>query len=128
MENINIELGNSINKMDNLIYQLKNYKKEPTINTDINTNIYTDIYTDIDYKLETIETSIIKNNNQLDDDLVVKRKVLDESPEYYQNEINKFLNDICQEKEKRIQLFNKILNVSMSVNIILLAYILGMQY
>jgi len=117
MENINIELGNSINKMDNLIYQLKNYKKEPTINTDI------------DYKLETIETSIMqKNNNQLDDDLVVKRKVLDESPEYYQNEINKFLNDICQEKEKRIQLFNKILNVSMSVNIILLAYILGMQY
>jgi hypothetical protein len=133
MENINIELGNSINKMDNLIYQLKNYKKEPTINTDINTNIYTDIntdiytdiYTDIDYNLET---SIIKNNNQLDDDLVVKRKILDESPEYYQNEINKFLNDICQEKEKRIQLFNKILNVSMSVNIILLAYILGMQY
>jgi len=124
MENINIELGNSINKMDNLIYQLKNYKKEPTINTDI----YTDIYTDIDYKLETIETSIIKNNNQLDDDLVVKSKILDESPEYYQNEINKFLNDICQEKEKRIQLFNKILNVSMSVNIILLAYILGMQY
>ena len=116
MEYIRTELDNSIYKMDNLIYQLKNYKQEPTI------------YTEIDYKLETIETSIIKNNNQLDDDLVVKRKIRDESPEYYQNEINKFLNDICQEKEKRIQLFNKILNVSMSVNIILLAYILGMQY
>ena len=118
MENINTELGDSINKMDNLIYQLQNYKQDPTINTNINT--------ELDYKLETIEASIIKNNLQSDDGLDLKPKMLDESPEYYDNEINKFLNDICQEKEKRIQLFNKILNVSMSLNIILLAYILGM--
>ena len=110
MENINTGLDNSINKMDNLIYQLQNYKQEYTINTNIDTKL----------KNPVLETPLL-----LLDGLKVKPcNIIPESPEYYQNEINKFLNDICQEKEKRIQLFNKILNLSMTVNIVLLAYIL----
>ena len=122
MENINTELDNSINKMDNLIYQLQNYKQEYTINTNIDTNMDTNMDTNIDTKLKNpvLETPLL-----LLDGLKVKPcNIIPESPEYYQNEVNKFLNDICQEKEKRIQLFNKILNLSMTVNIILLAYIL----
>lgn len=67
-------------------------------------------------------------SSQLDCPQVKPNDILPESPEYYDHEINNFLNDICQEKEKRIQLFNKILNLSITINIILITYILRMQH
>ena len=59
---------------------------------------------------------------------VINLKVIPESPEYYANEYNNFLIDNCKEKDKRINLINKILNISIITNVILLAYILQTNY
>lgn len=116
MENNKKQNNESINKMDKLILKLQEYKD----NTEDNTP----------------KTNIVQNDNNNPENapqimclnVNTKSCIIPESPEYYENEINKFLNDICNEKEKRINLFNKILNLSITVNIILLAYILGIQY
>ena len=108
MENINElrdEIDNSINKMDNIMLQLEKYKEY----------------------IRNTKSNDMPDENILDNTLE-KNVIQNESPEYYESEANKFLTDVCQEKEKRIQLFNKILNLSMAINIILLAYILGIQY
>ena len=49
--------------------------------------------------------------------------MLVETPEYYASESIKFLNDICNEKDKKINLFNKLLNISIIFNIVMLSYI-----
>ena len=127
MENINElreEIDNSIKKMDNIMLQLEKYQEYIT-NTDTNTNTNTNTNT-ISDNIQEDNTPIPDEN--ISDNTLEKNAIQNESPEYYESEANKFLTDVCQEKEKRIQLFNKILNLSMSINIILLAYILGIQY
>lgn len=119
MENINElreEIDDSIKKMDNIMLQLKKYQEYIT-NTDVNTKLN---------NMTDYNTPIPDEN--ISDNTLEKNAIQNESPEYYESEANKFLTDVCQEKEKRIQLFNKILNLSMSINIILLAYIIGIQY
>jgi len=113
MDNINDiidmreQIDNSIRKMDKIIAQLETYCE----------------HIELEYKCE-----IQKSYTSIPDVKIEPKYEIPESPEYYENEIKKFLTDVCQEKEKRIQLFNKILNLSMISNIILLAYILGIQY
>lgn len=122
MENINElreEIDDSIKKMDNIMLQLEKYTKEYITNTDANNN--TKLNNMTDYNTPIPDENILDNTLE-------KNAIQNETPEYYESEANKFLTDVCQEKEKRIQLFNKILNLSMSINIILLAYILGIQY
>jgi hypothetical protein len=119
-------IDNSIKKMDNIMLQLEKYQEYIT-NTDSNNNTKLNNIPDENILDNILDNTLLLNTKVLSNTLE-KNAIQNESPEYYESEANKFLTDVCKEKEKRIQLFNKILNLSMAINIILLAYILGIQY
>jgi hypothetical protein len=135
-------MDESNNKMDNLIIQLLGYCPPPKTHniqhnkTDIQhdkTDIQhdkTDIQHDkadiqhdkADIQHDKADKEQIKQNIQ---QLQIHKQIPKETPEYYANETIRFLNDICNEKDKKIQLFNKILNFSFLINILLISYIIG---
>ena len=90
----------TIEKMDSLIMKLQEHTK---------LNLSSIIKTDKNIENKMTETKIIKA----------------ETPEYYANEQIKFLNDQCQEKDKKIKTFNTVLNISVITNFVLISYILG---
>jgi hypothetical protein len=98
-----INANPSIEKMDSLVMKLQEYTK---------INI----------------SSIINNNSNTKNKNINNKIIKDESPEYYANEQLKFLNDACNEKDKRMNIVNNILNVSIIANVILISYILGTYF
>jgi hypothetical protein len=126
---MNTELDNSIIensfiKMDILIAKLQKYINTSHTNTAV-CNKYQSLAEGSSPQVLQ-ESSKIPLHESLEKSL--KNSLEPESPEYYKNEINNFLIDNCKEKDKRIILINKILNISIMANVILLAYILGIHY
>ena len=104
----------SIEKMDSLVMKLQEYTKI-NVSSMINNN-----------NSNTKNKNI--NNNNSNTKNINNKIIKDESPEYYANEQLKFLNDACNEKDKRMNIVNNILNVSIIANVILISYILGTYF
>ena len=121
-------INKSFEKMDSLIMKLQAYTKMNNNKNIENTNNM-DNTNNIENTVNTANTKNIQNTANTANTTNTKNKIIkNESPEYYANEQFKFLSDACIEKDKRMNIVNNILNVSIIANIVLISYILGTYF